>query len=257
MRPIHLEGIHLRQLEVSSLDWAVSFPDLLTIHFPTLESIKVVNLKQFKYLNTFVAHCAKVRSVQIDFYSGPWGDGAQQQNQDGTMDDVIEPLISLPNVKVLRIARSTVQRTAQSESLGFLWRTVPHLVELSLLVSTPPLLAALAQCCPALRRVNVGSVYTLWNGENSSVVELLTPCSDLRALEGVGLKIGPNEFRNSVPLVCHKIETLHLAIMGLGDETRREWEHESDDDDDDSYDGDEKYALQHVVYDQLAQLTRL
>ncbi|KAF9274976.1 hypothetical protein BGZ74_004190, partial [Mortierella antarctica] len=42
--------------------------------------------------------------------------------------------------------------------------------------------------------------------------------------------------------------------MGLGDETRREQEHENDDGDDD---GGEKYALQHVVYDQPAQPSRL
>ncbi|KAF9316549.1 hypothetical protein BG006_003506, partial [Podila minutissima] len=44
-------------------------------------------------------------------------------------------------------------------------------------------------------------------------------------------------------------------ITGLGGETRREQEHENDDYDDD--DGGEKCALQHAVYDQLAQLTRL
>ncbi|KAF9274004.1 hypothetical protein BGZ74_004538 [Mortierella antarctica] len=120
----------------------------------------------------------------------------------------------------------------------------------------PPLLAALAQCCPALQRVKVRTVYTLWNGEHSSVVELLTSCSDLRTLEGVELKIGPNKFWNGGPWVCHKIETHHLAITGLGGETRRGQKHENDDDDD-NYDGGEKYTLQHVVYDQLAQLTRL
>jgi hypothetical protein len=171
---------------------------------------------------------------------------SSNKNQDGTIDEDIEPLICLANVQVLRIVRSTVQRTTQNEPLGFLWRTVLYLVELSLLVSMPPLLAALAQCCPVLRRLEVGTVYTLWNGERSSVVQLLTSCSDLRALEGVGLKIGPNEFRNGGPWVCHKIETLHLAITGLGGETLREQEHENNDDDDDC---GGKYALQHVVYD--------
>ncbi|KAF9312924.1 hypothetical protein BG006_004259, partial [Podila minutissima] len=87
-----------------------------------------------------------------------------------------------------------------------------------------------------------------------SVDELMTSCSDLRALKGVGLKIGPNDFRNGVSWVCHKNEMLRLAITGLGGETRREQEHENNNDDDD---GGEKYALQYLVYDQLVQLTRL
>lgn len=72
------------------------------------------------------------------------------------------------------------------------------------MVPTPPLLAA-------LQRVNAESIYNLWNGEHSAVVELQTSCSDLRTLEGVGLKIGPNEFWNDGPWVCHKIEVLQQS----------------------------------------------
>ncbi|KAG0026926.1 hypothetical protein BGZ81_006006 [Podila clonocystis] len=247
--PIHFESTRLRQLGVSHLDWALSSPDLLNMRFPALESVQITNLEQFRCLSAFLTHCPKIRSVQIDLYSGPWTDSAQPEQQDASTDEDIEPLI-LANVRVLCIDRSFM-RTSRSESLRFLWRSIPHLVELSLVMSTPPLLAALAQCCVALQRVNLGSVYTPWNGGHSNVVEILTSCSELRTLEGVGLKIGPNEFRNGGTWVCHKIAMLQLEITGLGGETS-EQECEKDDND-----NDEKYTLQHVVYDQLAQLTRL
>lgn len=248
--PIHLESTYLRQLEVNSLDWVTSSG--ATIHFPRLESLQIQYLSHFRQLNALLAHCPTVCSVQIQNFTGIWGKSDTQDTMDGT-DVRPEPVLA-PNVRTLRIVTTTLYRTKMEESIQFMWRTVPHLVDLSLRVSNPPLIAALAQCCPALRRVNVGSVLTQSNDEHSAVVDLLTSCSDLRTLEGVRLKIGPQEFRDGGAWVCHKLEVLQLEITGLG-EVRQEVH--GDDEGDGCGGVERKYVLQHVVYNQLAHLTRL
>ncbi|KAI9241130.1 MAG: hypothetical protein BYD32DRAFT_406779 [Podila humilis] len=84
----------------------------------------------------------------------------------------------------------------------------------------------------------MGTMYTCCS---DAVSELLRSCSDLRSLKGEGLAIGPRAIRDGCAWACHKIE---ISETHFGD---------ADDDDDE----EGKYFLQQVVYNQLAQLTRL
>lgn len=260
--PIRLEGAHLRRLHVNSLSW-VLYPRL-AMRFPRLESIVVSNLARFKELNLLLRSCPNVQSIQVRFSDGSSrGYGAQLQQQDTNTTDgdnsdndngEVGPSVLALNVRYVHI---NLNHTQVEESIRIFWRTIPNLTEVSLGASNPSLLAALAQYCPALQRVDVGTMFT-WckNGISCSdaVSALLRSCNDLTHLKGAGLAIGPREIRGGCAWVCHKIEVLHLDITGFADEISEE--HFGDDDNDDD-DESGKYALQHVVYDRLAQLTRL
>lgn len=258
--PIRLEGAHLRRLNVNSLSW-VFYPHL-TMHFPRLESVVVPNLARLKELNLLLRNCPNLRSIQVrlsERSSSGYGVQLQQEHTDATDDDssnddndgVGSSALAL-NVRFVHINLNHAQ---VEESIRIFWRTIPNLTEVSLGASNPSLLAALAQFCPALQRVDVGTMCTWWkNGVSCSdaASALLRSCSDLRSLKGEGLAIGPRAIRDGCAWVCHKIEVLHLDITGFADEISET--HFGDDDDDDK---EGKYVLQHVVYDQLAQLTRL
>ncbi|KFH74136.1 hypothetical protein MVEG_01349 [Podila verticillata NRRL 6337] len=258
--PIRLEGAHLRRLNVNSLSW-VLYPRL-TMYFPRLESVVVPNLARLKELNLLLRNCPNLRSIQVrlsDGSSSGYGVQLQQEDTDATDgdngnddNDRVESSALALSVQFVRISLKHVQ---VEESIRIFWRTIPNLTEVSLGASNPSLLAALAQFCPALQRVDMGTMCTWWkNGISCSyaVSELLRSCSDLRSLKGDGLAIGPRAIRDGCAWVCHKIEVLHLDITGFADEISET--HFGDDNNDDE---EGKYFLQHVVYDQLAQLTRL
>ncbi|KAF9315908.1 hypothetical protein BG003_002550 [Podila horticola] len=254
--PIRLENAHLRLLEVRSLDWVLYSG--LTISFPQLDSVNIANLAHFKQLHLLLRNCPNIRSIQIQSFSGP-SRGYSLQNQeadlvdpiDGNIDsDNTEPLVEAQNVRVVHI---NLNQTQVEESIRRFWRAVPHLVEVTLRASNPPLLAALARCCPTLQRVNAGTMCSWWsNGTScsSAVSDLLKSCSDLTSLEGDGLVMNPMAIRDGGAWVCNKLEVLHLDITEFADEASEAQSGIGDS-------GGGAYVLHHIVYDQLAQLTRL
>ncbi|KAG0031886.1 hypothetical protein BGZ82_006748 [Podila clonocystis] len=253
--PIHLKSALLHQLEVCSLDW-VLYPSL-TISFPRLDSVSIANFSQFKQLNFLLRNCPTIRSIQVQSFARPSGifmygpqhqtaDTVNSSNENNDYDNT-ERLFVAQNVRVVHI---NLNQTHVKESINCFWRTVPRLVEVSLRASNPPLLAALARCCPALQRVNMGTMCPWWsNGMSCSdaVSEMLRSCSDLRSLEGEGLVLSPMAIQDGGAWVCNKLEVLHLDITGFAYEASEAQE------DDDEW----RYALHHVVYDQLALLNRL
>ncbi|KAG0033924.1 hypothetical protein BGZ81_006744 [Podila clonocystis] len=254
--PIRLKSALLYQLEVYSLDW-VLYPSL-TISFPRLDSVNIANLTQFKQLNFLLRNCPTIRSIQVQSFAGPSGIfmyGPQHQAADtvNSIDenndyDNTEPPFVAQNVRVVHI---NLNQTHVKESIRFFWRTVPRLVEVSFRASNPPLLAALARYCSTLQRVNIGIMCPWRSNEMScsnAVSGLLRSCSDLRSLEGEGLVLSPMEIRDGSPWVCNKLEVLHLDITGFAYESS-----EAQDNDDDEW----RYVLHHLVYGQLALLTRL
>ncbi|KAF8978640.1 hypothetical protein BGZ52_005777, partial [Haplosporangium bisporale] len=192
-------------------------------------------------LNLLLRNCPNLRSIQArlsDGSSSGYGEQLQQQDTDATDGDnsnddndrVWSPALAL-NIRFVRINLNHVQ---VEESIRIFWRTILNLTEVSLGASNPSSLAALAQFCPALQRVDMGTMCTWWkNGISCSdaVSEILRSCSDLRSLKGEGLAI-----RDGCAWVCHKIEVLHLEITGFADEISET--HFGDDDDDDE---EEKY----------------
>ncbi|KAG0074798.1 hypothetical protein BGZ93_001149 [Podila epicladia] len=254
--PIRLESARLRQLDVGSLDWVLYSG--LTISFPLLESVNIANLAQFKQLNVLLRNCPSVRSIQVRSVAGPitgYGAGNQEPNTpnanaDHNSNNDTDTLVQVQNIQVVHI---NLNWTQVKGSIKSFWRTVPHLVEVTFRASEPPLLVALARYCPSLQRANVGTMYP-WRSNrtrcSNAVSELLRSCSDLRALEGEGLVISPMTIRDGGAWVCHQLEVLHLDITGFADETSETHIDGSDED-------ERRIALQHVSYDQLAQLTRL